>query len=110
MWLFPIYILFIYGLPIAILGLVNLTCVRGWRVNGINLVLFVLGGFIGLFLLFNLVAMISRSILDATHIQVPTYIGEIFGYVIMACGAELGGAGFVLMKYKFSGPASSVRP
>jgi len=44
--MFAIYALFVYGSGIAIIGLITLACAPGLRLTFVNLLIFILGGFL----------------------------------------------------------------
>jgi hypothetical protein len=99
--MFAIYALFMYGSGIAILGLMLLAYIPGLRLSSVNLLIFILGGFLGMFVIANLGVWGIRYLLEhfAVHREVPH--GEIFGYFLVLVGAALGGAGLVGLKMHF---------
>src|SRR5579864_4372296 len=95
MWLFPIYVLVIYGVPIAVLGAINLACVSRWHLTPKNLLIFVLGGFVGMFVFANLILRALQAASERWRIHGSVAAGEIVGYGTIAIGAEVGGAALV---------------
>lgn len=104
MALFPIYVLVVYGVPIVILGLITLASVPEWRITRANLLVFVLGGFVGMFMLFYLVALILLPLESHWKINWPG--GVVISYVALAAGAELGGIASVYLKARWSKSAT----
>ncbi len=100
MWLYSIGVLFIYGAPIALLGLINLAYIPGWRVTVANLLVFVFGGLLGTFVLYNLVAWILRHVSGDWGIQ-GRQANYVAFYLIIIVGSELGGAGLIYLKSRF---------
>ena len=101
MWLLPILWLFIYGMPILVLGAVNLACVPKWRVTVANLFIFLIGGLCGVFLLLNLVAWVLQVVAGRWNIGFhEPQMGAIVGYIVMGIGAELGGVVLISVRYR----------
>ena len=96
--MFAIYALFVYGSGIAIIGLIMLACAPRLRLSFVNLLTFILGGFLGMIVLSNLSIWTIRYLLEhlAPRRQLPH--GEIVGYLALLVGAALGGAGSVWLK------------
>ena len=96
--MFAIYALSIYGLGMAILGAITLASIPGWRITKGNLLSFVLGGFVGMFALANLAALVAPYLLSLLGIRGGASHGELLGYAVVIIGAELGGLGLVFLK------------
>lgn len=109
MILFPIVVVIMYGVPFAVLGTITLSLVPGWRVTVANLLVFVLGGFIGVFALANLVKWMLQAVVSHWRWGIHAKQGDdIVFYIIVALGAELGGVGFVYLKSRLRGRAKSL--
>ncbi len=109
MWLFPIYVLVLYGVPIAVLGAINLFLVPAWRVTLANLLVFVLGGFLGIFALANAVKWLLQEV--ASHWRWGSHGkqgDDLAFYIVVAIGAELGGIGLTYVKSRLWGSAKEV--
>ena len=106
MWPFLIYVLFIYGAPILLLGWLNLAYVPGWRVTGVNICVFFVGGILGMFALANVAAWGIPHALRFLHVKGNTRYGEVAGFMVLALGAELGGAGLMFLKSLFGGASA----
>ena len=96
--MFAIYALFVYGSGIAIIGLITLACAPGLRLTFVNLLIFILGGFLGMIVLTNLSIWAIRSLLEHLALRRQLPHGEIVGYLAILVGATLGGAGSVWLK------------
>ena len=62
---------------------------------------FLVGGIFGMFAFANLAAGGIPHALRFLHVKGSTRYGEVVGYVVLALGAELGGAGLMFLKSLF---------
>jgi hypothetical protein len=97
--MFDIYVLIIYGVPFAVLGVITLSCVPKWRVTVGNICLFVVGGFVGSMGFLQLVI----RIMSARGINGP----NVFFYLFVATGAEIGGVLLVFARYVLTSSRSN---
>ena len=100
--MFAIYALTIYGFGFAILGVITLACIPKLRLTFPNLLVFVLGGFIGMFAFMNAVFWLLHGLVELLgihfHGEVPH--GDVFFWLLVAVGATLGGACLVWLKMR----------
>src|SRR5258708_29221632 len=99
--MFAIYALFIYGSGIAILGLIFLAYIPGLRLSSVNLLIFSLGGFLGMFVITNLGLWGIRYLLEHFGVHGEVSHGEIVFFLLILVGAALGGTGLVRLKMHF---------
>ena len=95
-----IYALVVFGSSLAILAVISIASIPGWRLTRGNILLFVFGGFLGIFILPNLLLWIWRHFLSLRVREIPH--GEWVGYAAMLIGAELGGLGLIMLKTRLS--------
>ena len=95
MWLGPIYLLSPYLLCFAVLGLLTLWLVPGFRVTFGNVALFGVGAVIGMLTISHYVFLAFRRMLESGKISVPQKYGDIAFVTIAIIGAEPGGILFV---------------
>lgn len=75
----------------------------GWSITKANVLLFVVGGFLGVCALVGLAALIAPYLLDLLGIHGEPPHGEMLGYAVLVVGAELGGLGLVFLKSRLQG-------
>jgi hypothetical protein len=89
------YGVFVYGLSLIVIGLVLLACIPSLRLTFTNLILFVVGGFVGIGVAGFLVSLILR------HWEGHRLLG-LLALPVIAVGAAMGGACFVQLKTHFA--------
>lgn len=94
-----IYLIVVYGLGLSLLGLITLALAPAFRLTFANLVLFVLGAFIGLIISANLFLYVGRAVLGIVQVR-NTSVADALVYPVTFLGTTGGGACLVWLKMR----------
>jgi hypothetical protein len=86
-----VYGVLVYGLGLALFGLILLACIPGLRLTFANLFLFVVGGFVGVGAAGYLLSLIFR-------VSEGSRLLGLLAWAFVAVGAAIGGTGLVWLK------------
>jgi hypothetical protein len=92
--MFVVYAFFVYALGLGVLAVVWLACLPSLRLTPRNVVLFVLGGFIGMAAAGSIMSLLLRSVGQSR------VLGLLFLPVVVV-GASTGGIGLVRLRTRF---------
>jgi len=96
--MFAIYALFLCGRGLAILGVIALEAVPKLALTATNLLLFILGGSVGMVVFVNISFGLFVVYWISWAFVVRSDHGEIAGYLLLLTWATLGGAGRVRVR------------
>jgi hypothetical protein len=91
---FVVYAFFVYALGLAVLAVIWLACLPSLRLTPRNVVLFVIGGFIGMAAAGSIMSLLLRSVGQSR------VLGLLFLPVVVI-GASAGGVGLVRLRTRF---------